>query len=236
MNSSEFKERLGAEPRRVAAEVRAGETDPERLQATAEAEAFEDRLEGALRAPVNEAALLDEVLAIPNRIQRRGPPAWLAVAASLVLVVGVAGVAWWQSRPAPPLAEYVRSHFDHDGADVLARAASAVDPAEVEAVLASLGTAASPELVKRVQYIKFCPTPDSRGAHMVLSTESGPATVIFMPAVTVEQPLLLRLDGMEARVVGLSAGAAAIIAGDGTVNEALQTSLQAGLKPLGADT
>lgn len=238
-NSSEFEKRLGAEPRETAARLeREGSLDPERRAAVDEALAFEDRLEGALRVPVNEEALVEKLLAAPGKSRPRfEPPHWLALAASLFILAGVSGLLWVSVQPggAPSVADYVASHYGHDGAKVLARADEGTTTDEVQAVLARLGAQASEALTGQVQFIKFCPTPDSRGAHMILATKDGPATVIFMPAVQVEAPLLLEFDGVNARVVALDKGAAAIIGASDAAADELRAQLQGGIKPLSAD-
>ncbi len=238
MSSSEFEQRLGAEPRETAEAWRSDpNADSSRAEAVAAAERFEDSLEGALRLPVDESSLLEDILAVPSGAGRRsGPPRWLAMAASVVLVVGIAGVAWWSQQSGEPnLERYVAGHYRHDGAEVLARRSEGADAAQVASVLASLGATASADLAAQVQFIKFCPTPDSRGAHMVLATDAGPVTVIFMPAVRVDEPTVIRFDGVNAQVIGLTSGAAAIIGADDGAAQALQATLEAGLRPTGAD-
>jgi hypothetical protein len=243
MSSSEFDQRLGAEPREAAAALEAAaargeEIDPAQATAAKAALAFEKRLEGALRLPVDEDALVAIALGAPRRKRRPPrPPAWLAMAASIALLAGIAGLTWYASRPVTgDVTRYVENHYRHDGADVLAKTAQGATPEQVRGVLASLGVKASDELSGQVRFIKFCPTPDSQGAHMVLATPDGPATVLFMPAVTVDEPLLIRFDGVEAQVVGLETGAAAIIGASGETARELRASLEAGVHPLGADT
>ncbi|MEE4172708.1 MAG: DUF3379 family protein [Xanthomonadales bacterium] len=239
MNSSEFEKALGAEPRETAARLeREASPDPARRAAVDEALAFEQRLENALRVPVDEEALVESLLAAPKQAHRRfGPPHWLALAASVFILAGVSGLLWVSVQPAgsPSVADYVANHYEHDGAAVLARAGEGTTRDEVQAILTRLGAQASETLVSQIRFIKFCPTPDSRGAHMVLATQDGPATVIFMPAVQVDEPLLLRFDGVSAQVVGLERGAAAIIGASDSAAEDLMTRLQEGVKPLAAD-
>ncbi len=236
MNSSDFRERLGAEPRKTAAEL-APEiaADPRWSAATDEALAFEDQLEAALRAPQPGDDLLEGILAAPSRAGRRLPPAWLAVAASLLLVAGLSSVFLWRGPAGMPVDEYVRSHYEHDGQAVLAMARASHSPADVTAVLASLGVQASPQLAEGIVYIKFCPTPEGKGAHMIVNTGDGPATVIFMPSIQLDEPLLLSLDHTQARVIGLETGAAAIIGADESATRQLEASLRAGLTPMSVD-
>jgi hypothetical protein len=239
MNSSEFEKNLGAEPRETAARLeREGALDPGQRAAVDDALAFEDRLEQALRVPVDEAALVDSLLAAPRKAKRRFEmPQWLALAASLFILAGVSGLVWVAIQPTgtPSVADFVAQHYAHDGEAVLARADEGATAVEVEAVLARLGAQASDALAGQVQFIKFCPTPDSQGAHMILATEAGPATVIFMPAVQVEEPLLLQFDGVSATVVALDRGAAAIIGASDSAADELRAQLQAGMKPLDLD-
>ncbi len=236
MNRSEFEQSLGAEPRDTARRYREeGDTDTGRDRAVAAAEAFEDRLELALRLPVDESTLLDTVLATPNTTRPSRPPAWLGIAASVVLLLGLGALAWWRLSPTESVADYVQEHYRHDGAGVLARAGQTTDPADVTTVLTRLGAGADPRLASDITFIKFCPTPDGRGAHMVMRTDDGPVTVIFMPKVTVAEPMLLRFDGVEAQVVALDAGSAAIIGAGGEAASVLSTRLREGLKPLPVD-
>lgn len=240
--TSSFEERLGAEPRQTAAALHAAveagvDVHPDRLAAAKSAEALEQRIGETLTQVAVPADLVEGLVELPAQQKRpQGLPGWLAIAASVVLLVGVSSVLWLGETPQDKAIErYVAEHFEHDGASVLASAANGMDPAQVEAVMASLGARASADLAGRVQYIKFCPTPDSKGAHMVVSTAEGPATVIFMPAVNLDAPMLLRIDGKETRVVSLTSGAAAIIGPGGEAVRELEAMLEEGIQPLSAD-
>lgn len=79
-------------------------------------------------------------------------------------------------------------------------------------MLAALDVEAAPALADIVGVIKYCPTPDGRGVHMVLDTESGPVTVIFMPETAVVDRGTLQFDDVEAMLVQLQSGSAVIIA------------------------
>ncbi|MEM1411185.1 MAG: DUF3379 family protein [Pseudomonadota bacterium] len=241
-----FDECLGAEPRRVADAVRSAQADgvtvqPEQLAAIDAAETLEDRIESTLRSPAAPAGLIDDVLKIPEAAPvRRGPPAWLALAASVLLMVGVASVSWYASRPAPgDIAQFVENHFrmgSVEGEALMARASGNTTPEQVARVLASVGASASDELSRQVRYIKICPTPNSMGAQMVFATEDGPATVIIMPEVSIEAPMFVSFDGVEADVIRLQEGSAAIIGAGEEVARELRASLEAGIRPMGTDT
>lgn len=70
---------------------------------------------------------------------------------------------------------------------------------------------ADKQLSGRIAFIKFCPTPDGRGAHMVVSTDQGPMTIIYMPKTRVTDGEMVRFDQMHALLVNLEHGSAAII-------------------------
>lgn len=236
MNFSEFKEKLGAEPRQTAAELAQDiARDPKLSAATDEALGFENKLEQALGSPRPGSELLEEILTLPHKASAPVPPVWLAIAASLLLVVGLSSALLWQGSPDMPVEEYVNYHYGHDGQQVLAMANERQSPADVAAVFASLGVQASPELSENILYIKFCPTPQGQGAHMVVKTADGPVTIIYMPLMQIDEPLLLTLDQNQASVIGLQAGAAAIIGGNDKAFRPLEASLRAGLKPLSVD-
>lgn len=234
MDFSEFIRRLGAEPRtRDPDMLSARSGTPEFEQAAQQAEAFEQRLEAALRVPADGDALVAAALRRAGREHQAGPRwPWLAVAASILVTVGVVILNRAAAPgPAGDIEHYVRMHFTHDGQQVLARATDAFDPAELERVLAQLDIRSTEALAGRVRYVKFCPTPDGKGAHMVVQSDSGPVTVIVMPNTQVENSLLVRFDGHEASVFPLVSGSAAIIGDRGQQHAALQTLLREAILP-----
>lgn len=236
MDFSEFIRRLGAEPRNQDPDMlSARAAAPEFDHAAEAAEAFEQQLEAALKVPADGDALLEAALQRVSREQKAAPRwPWLAVAASILVVVGVVGISR-QSAPGPGggIEHYVRAHFDHDGQQVLAMAMASegFNPAELERVLAQLDKHGTAELAERVRFVKFCPTPDGKGAHMVVESESGPVTVIVMPNTRVENRMLVQFDGHEATVFPLNSGSAAIIGDSGQQYAALQTLLQSSILP-----
>ena len=236
MNFSEFKERIGAEPRSRDPELlEARKADDACEQAAREAEVFEDKLEGALRFDHDEDAFLAELMAGVAEKDKPTVPRWFAMAASILVVVGVASLSWFQLSKGDDLQRYVEEHWSHDGPALLAKATQTVPAEEVAAVMASLGASASEQVAGRIQYIKFCPTPHGEGAHMILSTPEGLATVIYMPTTTVEKPVLLRVDGMDAQVVNLESGSAAIIGASEAAARELQATLREGVRPVSTD-
>mgnify|MGYP001554789515 CR=1 FL=1 len=210
MDFTEFRRKLGAEPRSSDPDlVAARDSSPEHREAALRAELFEDKLERAFDLPAPEE-LLTGLQSIPARKNtlRKGWP--LALAASLLVAVGAAGVNWQMNRGWDSVQEYVMDHYRHDGVKVLEQS-QARHFGDVHSILAEFDVDATPELANIVNVIKFCPTPEGKGVHMVLNTENGPITVIYMPGTHVTDREMLAFDDHEALLVDLASGAAAII-------------------------
>lgn len=237
MNFSDFKKRLGAEPLSRDPEVLAARESAQAFDAAArEAEAFEKKLEDSLRLPLDGDALVDSVMQnLDYGDVRRIPPRWFAMAASLFVVIGITAVTLVNRGPTP-LESYVKEHYEHDGEALLARARGTVPETQVQAVLTRLGANANAALASRVQFIKICPTSNNNdGAHMVVSTGAGNATVIFMPDLKLDQPVLVSFDGIDAEVVPLQAGAAALIGVPKGHTAELEAVLRQGISAQSAD-
>jgi hypothetical protein len=233
MNFSEFKRLIGADPlNREPETLRARNSGPEFEAAADEAEAFEEKLQSALniQAPSD---LLNDI----KSITRQAPPSrnWmpLALAASLLIAVGAVGTIWKQSHQWDSVEEYLADHYSHDGSDLVAKATDIVDEQDIIKIMASLDASIDPQLAGNIKFIKFCPTPEGRGAHIVVSTEQGPMTIIFMPKTLVTDGELVTFDQMQALMVSLDHGSAAIIGSLSQTVKSLETvikkSLQTGL-------
>lgn len=215
MDFSEFTRRLGAEPRSSDPElVAARDASPRHREAAREADAFEAKLERAAHIPVPDD-LMECIGSVtrqaPGRIPaRRARWPW-ALAASLLVAVVAGGVGWRMNHSWESVEAYVMDHYRHDGQNVLARALDA-PYGDVHEVLAEFGLDATPQLAGIVSLIKFCPTPEGRGVHMILDTETGPITVIYMPDTAVTDREMLTFDDRQAMLVSVEGGSAAIIA------------------------
>lgn len=211
MNFSEFKKLMGADPgNRDPETLRARQSAPEFEAAAAEAEVFEKKLQAVVhvRPP---ADLLKQIQAIGRTPVRTRKWISLAVAATLLVAVSAGGLYYRHTHYWDSVESYVAQHFEHDGTRVIGRASVKMPDVDVERVLAKLDATADTPLSGHIVYIKFCPTPDGRGAHMVVSTDQGPMTVIYMPEIQVNEGEIVRFDQMHATLVNLEQGSAAII-------------------------
>lgn len=217
MSFSEFKRLLGADPyNRDSGTLGARSSGPEFELAAETAEAFEHKLESVLRIQP-PADLLETIQAIPEQRFNWMP---LAMAASLLLAIGAVGVAWQQSQQLQQVEAYLAKHYANDGSVLLKRAAGGVSAQSIHRIMASLNATVGQPLTERIQYIKFCPTPAGRGAHMVVSTQQGPVTIIFMPETLVTDGKVVEFDQMHAYLLNLEHGSVAII---GTRTQPVET-------------
>ncbi len=214
MNFSEFKRLIGADPWNQDPEtLRARNSAPEFEQAASDAEAFEHKLQSALhiQAPADLLKDIKKITHQPTK-QRNWMP--LALAASLVIAIGAVSMVWKQQQQWESVEAYLADHYSMDGATVLAHSsdASEQDIAEMTSkIMASLNASAGQQLTGRIKFIKYCPTPEGRGAHMVVSTDQGPMTIIFMPGTQVTDGEMVEFDQMHAYMIDLEHGSAAII-------------------------
>ena len=211
MNFSEFKKLMGADPlNRDAETLRARHSSPEFEAAATEAEAFEEKLQAAvLFNPPDD--LLNQIKGISQQpVQRRS---WipLALAASLLVFVGAAGLVWKQSHQWDSVEDYVADHYSLDGSAVIAKAGEQLSDQDIAKILTRLDARADEQLAGLITFIKYCPTPNGRGAHMVVSTDQGPMTIIYMPEIQATDGEVVEFDQMHASLVNLEHGSAAII-------------------------
>jgi len=211
MDFSEFQRRLGADPGNQDPEfLRARHSGPEFEQAVEDALKFEGRLERAMKISAPEA-LLTDILEV-SRNNRTTSWRWkpLAVAAGILIAVGAAGINWRLSHHWNSVDEYLVAHYRHDGAGLVARAGALTED-DVEAIFLRVGAQVAPELAGVTSVIKYCPTPDGKGIHMVLNTDQGPITLIYMPETKAGDLQEVVFDNMHALLVDLPKGSAIII-------------------------
>ncbi len=230
MDFSEFKKLLGADPRnRDPGTLRARNSAPEFEVAAAEAETFEEKLQSALLIQPPDD-LLGSIKAISQQPVKRRNWIPLALAASLLITVGAVTIVWKQSHQWDSIEAYVVDHYSHDGSKLVAQATDVVAQKDIDRILAKLGATADEQFSGRIKFIKYCPTPEGRGAHMVVSTDQGPMTIIFMPETQVADGEMLEFDQMHAMLVNLERGSVAIIGEQGQAVENLQAMVRESLK------
>lgn len=233
MDFTEFRRMLGADPRSQDPDfLRARDSIPEFRQAAAEADRFEALLERALTVEV-PAGLTEDLLALTEQGSRprRRPRTW-ALAASLMIAAGAAVLILRLNSGWPTVQDYVAEHYGHDGAAMLALAQAGATAHDVQETLAAFGVTAAPELAGLVSVIKICPSPEGSGVHMVLNTERGLVTLIYMPGTAVSDGERFALDGGDAYLVALDAGSAALIGSTSQNVAGLGALVHSALRPV----
>lgn len=224
MDFTEFKRLLGAEPRcRDPEFLRARESSPEFRAAADDAERFEETLEAALSLPAPDELVtgLQSIAGKRSPIQRPRSAWGFALAAGLLLAVGSTLVYRQLNPPWNSVEDYVAVHYRHDGASLLERHIDGA-PLEAGAMLADHGLSLESGMASLINVVKACPTPDGKGVHMVLDTGQGLVTVIVMPNTAVPDGEHLAFDGLEAVLVALQSGSAAIV---GAAEQDLSTAV-----------
>lgn len=236
MNFSEFKKIMGADPLNRDPEIqRAIDSDSECRAAAQEAEAFEKKLQEAfaIKTPpflLDQIALIPKVTPIAPR-PKRTRLAWLAAAAVFVAGVGFASFSWYESTFYwENVDDYIAEHWAQDGEQFLAQADGKVDDATA-ALFARFDVVISSELAERIDFVHACKTPGSRGAHMVVTTENGPVTLIFMPKVDTENGHILDMGQQVAATLPLDKGSAVIIGPSEEAIAPIYTIARSGIKP-----
>ncbi len=208
MNNTDFQSLLETNPTsQDPAFVAAREKDPKLRRAWSEAMQFEADLAEALRVPVppdlKSRITFYQAEDAARRVHRR----WLAVAASLVLTTALVTSWWWKNQPGP-IEQFVLEALMMEPAEFMTESELPKD--KVEQLLASLNTRIDGNL-GHVRFMKTCPTPGGTGARMVLMTDSGPVTILYMPKAQLSKRIEFEVKDMKGAIVALEEGAAAII-------------------------
>jgi hypothetical protein len=212
MNFSEFKKMLGSDPNNQDPEfLSARDSSPEFQQAAAASDDFEAQVKRAVGVSAPHG-LLDKLKEISKQEAPSMGSSWksYALAASVLMAVAVAGLTMRGPGADSTMGEYIAYHYSLDGQQLLSRGEDVLAD-NVSEILGQLQVSLSQEARDMVGFIKFCPTPAGKGAHLVINTNDGPITVIFMPDTPVTDGELMKFEGMQAQLVRLGEHSAVII-------------------------
>ncbi len=194
---------------------------------TARAVKLEKQLHGALFVEPPEG-LRDRILLVhaldhdkPRRIFR---PRWLAMAASLLLIVGIAGglghhwADMWigASGLEVTVLNHINDEIEHLHED------HNLQVADLEVLLAPFGARLKNSL-GRVNYAGRCNIRKHSGVHLVVPGQQGPVTVLLMPREYVKDRQTVRSARFSGVIVPTSYGSMAVVGEkgeplDGVVN------------------
>lgn len=210
MDHAQFKRTLMADPHDPDPQVSAHRDSCHECAAFADRLLrFESRLQRALRTdvPAAGAEAGESAVVVPLRTQalpprgaayRRG---WLAMAASVLLAVVVAGVLW-VAAPGTSIAAAVVTHMAGEP-DAWRRTDVPVPDADLQAVLSNthLRLAAGSAMVS---YASSCEFRGHRVPHLVIQTESGPVTVMVLVHERMSKPVRFVEQGYRGIIVPMA--------------------------------
>jgi hypothetical protein len=222
MDSRTLEQHLMTDPDPTNPEVvDAARSDADCAAVLRDSEQFERDLRAAMTLP-SRPGLAQDIIERRRAKQGRPELPWmLATAAAVTLAIGVVALQMIPGQHDHPHSNssdvwvQLAEHWSYDGQQALASSQTASStPEDIEALLSGLGIDVDRDLIDRVRLGKICPTPSGKGAHLVLTTEDGPITLILMPRT--EAPPLpssqTLSDGKEAWLIGLENGSMAVIA------------------------
>jgi hypothetical protein len=186
-------------------------------------EAFERTLAEAIRIDVPEELASQVLLAHSLRLKadRRVRRRRLRVSVAAGLVLGVVG-SWLALRP-EPLDREVLSHIEKEASHLAER--RELSPEQVNEVLATLDITVAGDL-GTVHYAGTCWIHMRLGAHLVLSGEKGPVTVLLLPDQRVAGRIPIRDRSLRGIIVPVEWGSIAIVGEPGEALDVIERRLR----------
>lgn len=187
-------------------------------------QAFEPTLKNAVEtAPPDGLAARILLRQAMHESRQRRQRRWYAVAAGLVLVVGLTVSIWLPSTPTLSLEQTVLHHIHNELHHLHDR--KAVPSTQLSALLATIGTrltapAADPQPLGTVHYAGLCDMRRGRGAHLVVQGERGPVTLLVMPGEAIVDRKYVSDRRFNGIIVPVPGGSLAIV---GEPEETLET-------------
>lgn len=154
---------------------------------------------------------------IDSEQARRSYRIRFAMAASVVLAVavGLLGYRTWSiDQDYQRLTEAVVRHIEHEHQVLELTTADA--PNQLANMFVNYG-AEKASAIGAVKFTKLCPVMGKQAIHAVLTTPSGPVTLIFVPGMDVPDVHDARRDGLSNHVVPMGGGAL-ILTGESTTS------------------
>lgn len=204
MNCIEYRRRFGTEPRENASMREHRVVCARCSEFHASSLGFERSLREALELPAPQG-LAEAILLRQTTERRRRPrfPAWLAIAASTILALGL-GVALW---PSPEyrndaLVQLAIDHYLHEPYALDVR--PVVPPPLLRSSAARVGIAldAAPE---DVTYAAACPMGPYRTLHLVVRRAGVPVTLFLVPGLDAGERSFVA-EGIHSRSVPVPGG------------------------------
>lgn len=227
MNCLEFRHHLLTDPNtRLAGFAQHRANCPACAREAQQAGRFEQALHAAMAVEIPEGLqariLLARALESPPRAGHRP---WLALAASLLLAIGVAGGLGyhWRAATLQPVDlqsavfRHISDELHHLHEDRKLSAAQLTDLFDRFGARVGAG-------IGKVNYAGQCKIRKHAGLHLVLPGREGPVTVLFMPDEPVPERQSLHTDRFTAVIVPTGYGSVAVVGepGETALDEVLE--------------
>ncbi|MBL8483922.1 MAG: DUF3379 family protein [Rhodocyclaceae bacterium] len=209
MNCLEFRRRKLADPRRSDGVMDAHQAQCQACQNFARRQLEQEQaLTQTLLVPVPEG-LAERIIMHSAGKPRRPSLRLMALAASVVLTLGVTALQWYHT-PGQDYARYAIEHVMHEPESFSSR--RLVEASYLDTVLQNFGAEVRAPL-GTLRYAKLCPVPNGTGWHLVLETEYGTATVLLIPHRRQSASITrATLSGMSSEVMPVGQGYVAVVA------------------------
>jgi hypothetical protein len=197
MGHEQYRSAILADPHSTDAELRAHrEACAECREFTERLLKFESRLERALRVDMLPKAAVLPFERKP-RHAARAPRRWMAIAASVLLGVAIAG-GIWLTLPQQSLAAAVVAHMA--GEPEAWQRTEPVADSDLDKVLKDSKLRLKPD-AGVVSYAASCSFRGHRVPHLVVQTPSGPVTVMVLVHEAVRKPMQFDDEGYRGTIV-----------------------------------
>jgi hypothetical protein len=210
-NCIDFRREKLADPRHLS------EAAEEHLIACPPCQGFSRRVNAQERALQQAVAIdvpdgLAERIIVSGRSSTRAPLKLWALAASVVLSVGM-GAQFWHAAPDRERVALAVEHVKHEPEALMST--RLIAPERVAQVFESFGAEVQVPL-SAVRYVKLCPVPGGTGWHIVFDTEKGPATLLLLPQLMPDKARTITASygGLGVHVEAGGQGMFAVVAGD----------------------
>jgi len=220
---------LGAEPQRRDAGIAEHLKDcPACANFARDMLALDARLDAAFKVPVPEG--LEARIALDGSLKNRRRAwtnPWYAVAASVLMTVALAGLAWRHAHPSDAvLADAVVKHIENpEEINAIAPDRALLhDAAYVQGVMQKAGAGMQGSM-DDVTYAQVCLFRGERVAHLVVHGANGPVTIMLLRHTHVDKTVPVDQDGFHGVIVPAGEGSIAIVTNNNTPVQPMEQEL-----------
>lgn len=232
MNCEEYRETIAAEPSWEGGDAHASECAACRTYRD-DMRALDRRIEQALSLRVPEIRMpelpgidMENVVALPTK-RRVTAPAWLAIAATVVIAAFVGIRMVGSNVTYPSLADEIVAHLDHEPRSLRVTDEPVSDKRLARIVPASVADMNHDAGV--ITYARTCVINGKKIPHLVLQGKFGPVTILLMPDEMIDAAVEIDGRSINGVILPVGSGSIAIIGPDeenlGTIQQNVMDSV-----------